>query len=200
MRQLRSRDDKITGTPAEQALALAMVTEMDLLRLKSIARLHARGLPADVGWEDLLQEAFARVLAGTRRRPEGLPVVVFLAGVMRSLRAEYLRHRQPGGERHDSVGSEEPFDPSAEAVDRRMELRDTAADPALAVGALQEIAAIERLFAGDAVALCIIEGLGQGLTAEQIRAGAGILPVDYDSARKRIRRVLLREGLTCERR
>ncbi len=200
MRQLRSRDDKITGTPAEQALALDMVTQMDLLRLKSIARLRARGLPADVGWEDLLQEAFARVLAGTRRRPEGLPVVAFLAGVMRSLRAEYLRHRRPGGERHDSTGIEEHLDPSSEAASRRMEFRDTASDPALAVGALQEIAAIERLFAGDAVALCIIEGLGQGLDAEQIRTAAGILPVDYDSARKRIRRVLLREGLTCEMR
>jgi hypothetical protein len=44
--------------PAETALALNLISEMELLRLKTIARLHARGLPADVGWDDLLQEAF----------------------------------------------------------------------------------------------------------------------------------------------
>lgn len=46
-------------TPAAQALALKLVTQSDLLRLKVIARLHARGLPPEVGWTDLLQEAFA---------------------------------------------------------------------------------------------------------------------------------------------
>lgn len=44
---------------AETALALELVTEVDLLKLKAIARLHARGLPPDVSWDDLLQEAFA---------------------------------------------------------------------------------------------------------------------------------------------
>jgi len=59
---------------------------MDFLRLKSIARWHARGLPPDVTWDDLLQEAVTRVLVGSRRQPEGLTMVAFLAGVMRSLR------------------------------------------------------------------------------------------------------------------
>lgn len=36
-----------------------------------------------------------------------------------------------------------------------------------------------------------------GLTAEQIRAHFRISRTDYDSARKRMRRCLLREGLTC---
>src|ERR1700722_4746096 len=78
-------------TPAAQALALKLVTEGDLLRLKVIARLHARGLPPEISWTDLLQEAFARVLDGSRRRPEGLPMVPFLAGVMRSIKAELWR-------------------------------------------------------------------------------------------------------------
>jgi hypothetical protein len=53
-------------TPADAALTLKVVSESDLLRLKTIARIYARGLPADVGWADLLQEAFARVLDGSR--------------------------------------------------------------------------------------------------------------------------------------
>jgi hypothetical protein len=47
------------------------------------------------------------------------------------------------------------------------------------------------------VALQIIAGLGKGFSAEQIRAAAGISKVDYDSARRRMRRSLIREGLTC---
>lgn len=57
--------------PTESALALRLATEMDRLRLKTIARLHARGLPADVSWEDLLQQASTRVLTGARLAPEG---------------------------------------------------------------------------------------------------------------------------------
>ena len=57
--------------------------------------------------------------------------------------------------------------------------------------------AVQHLFANDPLALQIIKGLGDGLSAEQIRAAGKISKVDYDSARKRMRRCLLREGLTC---
>ena len=55
--------------PAERALAVQLVTDCDLLRLKVIARLHGRSLPPDVSWADLLQEAFTRVLDGSRAIP-----------------------------------------------------------------------------------------------------------------------------------
>ncbi|HEV7138008.1 MAG TPA: hypothetical protein VGN43_15320 [Steroidobacteraceae bacterium] len=57
---------------------------------------------------------------------------------------------------------------------------------------------IKQLFAQDAQALKIIDGLGEGLSAEQIRDATGLSKTDYDSARRRMRRKLLREGLTCE--
>src|SRR5258708_12140104 len=83
-------DDRVLNT-AETALALKLISRMDFLRLKSIARWHARGLPPDVTWDDLLQEAITRVLTGSRRQPEGLSMVAFLAGIMRSLRNEHCR-------------------------------------------------------------------------------------------------------------
>jgi hypothetical protein len=88
---MRSLVDTRVLRPAQTALALGLVTPADLLRLKTIARLHARGLPPDVGWEDLLQEAVTRALVGSRVQPEGVTIVAFLAGVMRSLRAEHWR-------------------------------------------------------------------------------------------------------------
>jgi DNA-directed RNA polymerase specialized sigma24 family protein len=159
-----------------------LISDMDLLRLKTIARLHARGLPADIGWADLLQEAFARVLDGSRRQPEGLSMVVFVAGVMRSLKSEHWRR----------AGRELRYQRSQEA-----DPRESAPDPERTMEALQELAAIDRLFADDPVVLQIIAGIGEGLWAEQIRTALGISATEYDSARKRMRRVLLREGLTC---
>jgi DNA-directed RNA polymerase specialized sigma24 family protein len=174
--------DKCLTSPAAQALALHLVSEMDLLRLKTIARLHARGLPADIGWADLLQEAFARVLDGSRRAPAALSLVVFLAGVMRSLKSEYWRRAIREG-RFEQSADAEPADPLA--------------DPERTMSAVQELAALDRLFGDDPVVLQIIAGLAEGLSAEQIRAAIGITTTEYDSARKRMRRAFLKEGLTC---
>ena len=55
----------------------------------------------------------------------------------------------------------------------------------------------ERLFADDPVALGIIDALGEGLAPEQIRESLSLTKTEYDSARKRMGRCLLREGLTC---
>lgn len=176
--------------PTQMALALKLVTEMDLLRLKTIARLHARGLPPDMGWEDLLQEALTRVLTGARRVPERIAPVAFIAGVMRSLRSEHWR--RAGEVRVRYAAS----DYRAYRM-REPALKETAPDPERSAIAIEELEAIERLFADDPAVLGIIHALGEGLTAEQIRATLGLSRTDYDSARKRLRRCLLREGLTC---
>lgn len=168
--------------PAQTALALKLVTEIDLLRLKTIARLHARGLPPEVGWDDLLQEAITRVLVGSRKIPEGVSTIAFLAGVMRSLKAEHWRRAHSGGE----------------ARAQEVQLRDSAPNPERSLIAREELTAIERLFADDRVALAIIAGLGEGLSPDEIRAKQRLSKTDYDSARRRMRRALLREGLTCE--
>jgi DNA-directed RNA polymerase specialized sigma24 family protein len=187
MRQLTPLDDSQVISPADMALALKLVGETDLLRLKTIARLHSRGLPPDLSWEDLIQEAFARVLTGSRRQPEGVATIAFLAGVMRSLKAEHWRRVSRGPDYGRPDHAVEPWDP--------------APDPEHSLNAVQELAAIDRLFADDSLALQIIAGLSEGLSAEQIRRASDISKTDYDSARKRMRRVLLREGLTsCARR
>jgi len=182
-----------TLRPTETVLALELVSEMDLLRLKTIARLHARGLPPDVGWEDLLQEAVTRVLIGARREPRGVPMVAFLAGIMRSLRSEHWRRFSGRARSLERAAGYPRRLPTREAA-----LRDTAPDPERALIAVEQLEAIAKLFVDDPVVLGIIEALSEGLTAEQIRARLALSKTDYDSARKRLRRCLLREGLTCE--
>jgi DNA-directed RNA polymerase specialized sigma24 family protein len=178
-------------TPAQVALALNIISRMDFLRLKAIARLHARGLPPDVSWDDLLQEAFTRAMVGSRRKPQGVAMVAFLAGIMRSLRAEHWRRARGG------PGSRETLRIDHQDLSRAGELGDPASDLEQALLAREQIEAIERLFAGDPVALGILAGLAEGHSAAQIRSAMGISKTDYDSGRKRMRRTLLREGLTC---
>jgi RNA polymerase sigma-70 factor (ECF subfamily) len=54
---------------------------------------------------------------------------------------------------------------------------------------------IGRLFAGDLEVSKIIAGLSEGLTARGICRQYGMTERDYDTARKRMRRALLRSGL-----
>lgn len=195
MRQLKAFYGGLVISLADTALALKLVTESDLLRLKAIARVHARGLPPDVSWDDLLQEAFARVMSGSRKQPSGISMVAFLSGVMRSLRAEHWRRvslESPDGYLHRRL--REPGNA------QELEAEDAAPGPERSLIAWQEMQSIARLFAGDLVALQIVSGLAEGLSPEEIRAASGISKTDYDSARRRMRRALLREGLTsCEK-
>src|SRR5260221_11690 len=119
------------------ARMLEQVSKTDLLRLKAIARLHARGLPAGIGWTDLLHQAIVRVLDGSRKPPSGLSMVAFLAGVMRSIKAEHWRRL-----RRDA----RTFAPSGARVD---EERDPAPDPERSLAATEALAALDRMFADD---------------------------------------------------
>ena len=169
----------VSIAPAGKALAAKLVTESELLRLKAIAHLQARGLPPAVGWSDLLQEAFTRILDGSRRRPKGIPMVNFVAGIMRSIKSDHWRRTR---RERDSAAALE-------------DMREDAPDPERSLAALQELTAISNLFADDPEVQHIIAGAAEQRSAEEIRTAGRMSKVDYDSARKRMRRVLLREGL-----
>lgn len=180
----------IRNTPAAQALERKLVTVTDLVRLKVIARLHARGLPPDTDWTDLLQEAFTRVLDGSRRQPEGVSMVTFLAGVMRSIKSEHWRRA-----RREAAQSPK-LQLGLGAVDTEEgEVCDSVADPERSLIAMQELAVIHQLFAEDAQARAVIAGLFEGQSPDEICTSCHMSQTDYETTRKRIRRVLVREGL-----
>lgn len=193
MPQIPSLVDKRVLRPAQTALALGLVSRTDLLRLKTIARVYARGLPPEVAWEDMLQEALTRVMTGSRRQPQGVPTVAFVAGILRSLRAECWRRAA----RESARNGRAPIDHEG-GESRALAFPDPAPGPEHALSARQELITIKQLFAGDSTVLQIIEGLAEGLSARQIRDTTGLSKTDYESARRRMRRTLLREGLTCE--
>jgi DNA-directed RNA polymerase specialized sigma24 family protein len=83
----RNRGFAITAGSAavDVAHAIRTLSDVDLARLKALARLWSRGLPGNVGWTDVLNEAIVRVLDGSRPWPPGVPLLAFLSGVMRSI-------------------------------------------------------------------------------------------------------------------
>lgn len=180
---------KVRGSPAAEALGRKLVTKTDLLRLKAIARLQARGLPPEVSWSDLLQEAFARVLDGSRKLPEGVAVVAFLAGVMRSIKSEHCRRARSQASRLPKMLAD------VESGGDDGEPRDPTPNPERKLAVMQELARIYQLFADDHRARQVIEGLFEGYSPEQICARYGMSTTEYDSTRKRMRRAVLREGL-----
>jgi len=68
-------------------------------------------------------------------------------------------------------------------------------DPERAYAASQALADIHRLFASDAAATKVITGLLEGMAPEEIRRHYGLTTVEYDTARRRMRRAMLRHGL-----
>ena len=184
--------DKRVLRPAQTALAHGLFTKIDLLRLKAIARLYARGLPLDGAWEDMLQEAITRILTGSRRPPEGATTVAFVAGILRSLRSHYWRRQQ-----RESLERKLRIDDESDGSSA-LDLVDPTPGPERMLSAQQELTRIKLLFADDPTVLKILVGLAEGLSPEQIRLSAGLTKIDYHSARRRMRRAVLREGLTCE--
>ncbi|WP_207478071.1 ECF-type sigma factor [Arenibaculum pallidiluteum] len=165
------------------ARAVAALSGGDLLRLQALARLRARGLPG-VEWADILHEAVLRALSGAREWPHDVSLLAFLAGVMRSIADEHARRAR----RERRAGS------GGGALDEAELLADESpgADPERLVAGAQALASLRGLFAGDPVALRIVAGLAEGLSAAEIRARHALGETEYDTARRRMRRILLR--------
>ena len=149
--------------PRDVGAALAALSDDDLLRLRALARLRARGLPGSVAWSDLLHEAVLRALEGTRRWPPGVPLLAFLAGTMRSLCDEQWRRRR----RESTMPLPE------NAMTETLADMASGADPERVYAAAEALAAIDRLFMSDTVALKVVAGLTNGLNAEEIQSHYG---------------------------
>ncbi|QPF95375.1 hypothetical protein IC761_30975 [Bradyrhizobium commune] len=145
-----------------------------------------RNLPGGLGWNDILHEAIARVLDGSRPWPADVPILAFLSGVMRSICNDYWRRARL--EQRLLVSRDDPDQRSWPG-----EEGDEVPDPERVLAAAQTLANVYRLFEDDPLALKIIAGLADGLAAREICKVNGISELDYDTTRRRMRRALLRD-------
>lgn len=158
----------------------------EMARVRKLARLIAHGLPA-MDADDLLGKAMMLLLAGTRKWPRGLPALVTLKGVMRSVayrtrrKLDYLLAEDLGTPSDDD--SEIESSPLAEGVSPE-------SDPARAVEAEFELATVQNAVKGDEDLELLAEALAEGLTGMGIAKELGWDGYYYDAARKRLSRRL----------
>ena len=172
----------ITADAAESsteavARALATLTPSDLVRLKRLAQLRARLLPG-AEWDELLNEALLRALDGSRRWPEGVPLLTFIAGIMRSLVDGRVDQRRRLVE-HALAGRE--LTPAAPA-DMQLHAR-------------QCLAAIAQFFAADTDVLTLIAALARQYLGGPNNAAPRLSQKRREAARKRLARAILRGQL-----
>jgi RNA polymerase sigma-70 factor (ECF subfamily) len=146
----------------ELVAAIARIADGEKMAIMKIARMYARGATYD--HDDLVHEAFARVLEGRRIWPPNLPAVSFFGGVLRSIAWEWRRDRHG-----DAPLVEEPSESgSAEAA---LDARN-----------------IVALFDDDPVAKRIVLAMMEGVRGEELQSISGLNKTEYQSKRTKIRR------------
>ncbi|MGA9580783.1 MAG: hypothetical protein WBR13_02295 [Allosphingosinicella sp.] len=154
--------------------ALGRIGKPEALRLMQLARNWVRRAPRRSA-EDLLNEAFDRMLVGRRPWPVDLPLPHFLSGVMRSIVSDWACEdaRQP---LLDDEGWQD--DPST--------LQPAAQDVSDLLERMQEH------LADDAPAQALFANLRAGLPRREVAAALRMSDQDYDTVRRRMIRKLLR--------
>lgn len=177
----------------EAVAALEQLGTADKVRLEKIARNRVRGL-RHVDWTDVLQEAVARIIEGTRKWPRQVPLISFLAGVMRSIANEHWEQHS----RTTAAGivSEVDAQPFGETVSGGIVEAVPSGNPGpdRELEAKRELEAIEELFTDDEDALAIVMARAEGYSPAEIQKDFDMNPTQYASALRKIRRRLLRYG------
>lgn len=156
--------------------ALTGLSRADSVRLFELARLRSGG----TGMEslDLFQEACVRALSGQRQWPPDVPLIAFMAQLMRSIAHEArTRRRLEGGQGPEALnsGSHGP-------------MSGTDLTPERHVSAAQELAGIEALFCDDPIGLAVLVGMLEGSPPAEIQQALSLSPTEYNSVLRRIRR------------
>lgn len=178
--QTRDADPPLLAT-AEITAAIEALPRVAWLRLHKVARALCRhtGIEPD----DLLQEAFRRVLDGARQCPRDLDTLRFLAGVMRSIASDWSKARK----RRPEVSLVGPV--LQEVVGQVPDLRPSA-DEVVAKG--QEASCMRKavidLFADDPIAQRLLEGIMDGKDGAQLRSLTNLSETEFASKRRLIRR------------
>ena len=168
MDAVTSRMDATTSANAalsqlEVEAAIRRLTDGEKTALMKMAMLYARKTPYDR--QDLVQEAFARILSGRRVWPRDANASLFLGGVIRSIAWEWKRER--------------PLEVTG-TTDVAVQERNANA----AIDATKIIS----LFDDDMVAKKMVIAMMDGARGEELQSVSGLGKTEYESKRTKIRR------------
>lgn len=172
---------------AEVDAMLRALSPADWARALRLARFRAGGL-ADWTGDDLLSEAFVRLLAGERIWRRGVSTLQTLKNVLHSL-ASNERKKQIGApiDRHKTVdvgagNDEDESLPTVVTVDDR--------SPESIIDSRSQLAEIQRLVADDEDIQMLLMAWSDGVRGKAAAEELGFDMKRYDAARKRLERKL----------
>lgn len=172
---------------AERAALLGAMSPADWARANSLARVAAFGL-ADMGPDDLLQEALIALLGMDRTWRRGVHPLVTLKVAMHSITSN-ARKKAANAPIDQyvavSTGEEEPLEGGPPPVHALDEL-----SPADFADGRAQVAWIERAVKGDHEAELVLMACAMGFSGAEARAGTGLDAKQFDAARQRLMRKL----------
>jgi DNA-directed RNA polymerase specialized sigma24 family protein len=170
-------------TRAEFEAAFCALSPADLNRLPKIAATYCRR--ARLEPKDLLQEALARTLDGSRNCPRDVDVVRFLDGAMHSIASDKIKAL---GRRPELHAAPLLTDDGSLAIDPP----DPRPNPEEQLADAQEFAAkkqaVLNIFADDPIAQIVVEGIMEGTDGEELRGLTELDNTAFASKRRLIRR------------
>ena len=182
---MSAREAKSIRARGEIEAVLRVFTPAQWARLHYVAKIHAWR----TGWtfEELLQEAILRTLAGDRNCPSDVNIIKHLADSMSSI-ADGERKKAPNQSPHvPVVGPGAPVagaeNPAAPEISEEEALVGAADQDEIR----REVLAI---FDDDPVARDIVEGIMANYSADDLKELSGLQGKDYASKRRLIRRRL----------
>lgn len=181
-----ARDEEDYLSRDEVNARLSCLVEADLLRLKRLAEFQANKL-RNCDPDDLLAEGLDRVISGVRRWPRGVEIAPFMRMVFGSIVSSKAKHAAIAGQYEvdvevDPSGNPDFSGPATEA--------DKSSDPSDRVYAHEMLEKVAGKLSDDPHTLALALALGEGLTANETQVQFHMSQNQYDSARKRLRRVI----------
>ncbi len=169
--QVKNMDSTHLSREELEAAVLGLSDE-DVLRLNGIARKYTGNHEMET--DDLVQEAVLRTLSGERKTcPRNLPIVSFLAGVMRSI----------------ASGEREKKDREGELCDIELrQLHGSDNNPEDDVLEKQLFRQLEDIFEEDEEILLLIWYLQDDLSSTEIQENEGWSKTQFNTIRRRMRR------------
>jgi len=170
---------------AEVEEAVGRLTPVEIVQLRQFARARLVFSDRELSEDELISEALARSLEGTRHWNRKLNIVQHLIGVMRSLAGDQRRTRQAKSEiLAEDVGCSEEF-----IADETIEITDILDTETI-------LSVIFRTFQDDGHSMIILKGLLEGEKRQETMSRSGLSEREYGAARKRITRrmVQMRDG------
>ncbi|GAC1343540.1 MAG: hypothetical protein NVSMB18_19550 [Acetobacteraceae bacterium] len=168
--------------------AIAALSQSDWIRLRRVAeQLTGDGV---MGRDDLIQESYCRVLAGSRPWPSAVRLLPFLVNVLKSVVSNERRKRRRSEEDGSAVRAPLSLHDAAgglviDTEDPTPNIEDILLANA---GAAEFKREILDLFADDPEAQILVEGIAEGMQGEELRQLADLDQTSFNSKRRLIRR------------